>query len=297
MNSTSDQSISPATSRSDCRAAPGNESDERAEFAARLWRQIDFLAKEGLKDVSAESQERWRSFLDAAAEASKDRSPSTDFAFMKRLRADMVAELPPVLRTEWQWIWRRYSRLEGFTSVTSLEGLADGRPEAWNYVLRFYPFIEQWFQRRGVASEAADMLTHEVFIEAWKSCSGYSRQQPGSTHRWLLVMARSTLAHYYRTENREKIRRSDYAESRRPESSEDERDQEEFREFLRADAHAVLRRMFTPRQVDVFLKSSEGRSVQSLADEFGVSLKTVYRDIREVTDALKRFYEKWRDEL
>lgn len=89
------------------------------------------------------------------------------------------------------------------TSMTLLEKIRSGDPDAWSRTVELYrPLLIYWCRRGGAGEEAED-LAQEIFLAAAVGIGDFRRDRPGDSFRgWLRGVARNKLLERLRRRGR-----------------------------------------------------------------------------------------------
>jgi RNA polymerase sigma-70 factor (ECF subfamily) len=95
----------------------------------------------------------------------------------------------------------------GSTSQSLLAEARRADPAAWQRLASLYaPLVAAWCRRWGVAGQDVADVLQDVFLAVARNLEGFRKDRPTDTFRgWLLTIARSKAADYFRRRGREPI--------------------------------------------------------------------------------------------
>lgn len=163
---------------------------------------------------------------------------------------------------------------------------ATGAPDAVAAAYQRYGNVVFTFCRRTVGHHAAEELTQEVFISAWKSAERFDPRN-GSLGGWLVGIARHKVVDRLRSESREQARTDKASLFTRRQALTGEVD-ELAQKLVLADALRALRPDI--REV-VELAFYSDLTHQQIAERTGRPLGTVKAQIRRSLDGLRHHLE------
>lgn len=156
-----------------------------------------------------------------------------------------------------------------------------GDHAAWQEFDRIYRrFIVFILGQLGVEREDIDDVTQQILVTLTRDLSGYDRERAGF-RTWLSAVIRhAALAHLQRQrKSRQRVTLAganpeDVAWSSAPEI--DQRIESEWATYLATLAMERVREKFQGSAMEVFERSLDGASVESIAAETGLSVASVY---------------------
>lgn len=148
-------------------------------------------------------------------------------------------------------------------------GLADGDPAALEAAFRSWAGLVHAYCRKTAGASAADDLTQQVFVEAWRSRDGFDPDR-GVVPAWLIGIARNLAARHWRREQRTP---TPVATIQDTEPSVDEVHPDALAD--RMTVAAALDVLSEPQRATLRLSFYEGLSQPEIADRLDLPLGTV----------------------
>lgn len=192
------------------------------------------------------------------------------------------------------------------TSVTQLVRLRDGSPDAWTEFLAMYEsFLRGQLER--MLKNAADVeeVQQDVLAVLVTQIKMFERQRDGSFRKYLRLLCRNKalellgkLAAGRLPQGTGDTATAGFVEQWSDPSSElsllwDE----EHRQFALKAVLAEARKRCGEKKIAIFLELKQGRPREEVAQQFEISLATVFRIQAEVAGAIEKIRAEWGDLL
>ena len=152
---------------------------------------------------------------------------------------------------------------------TVAQGLRDGEADALEAAFRSWGGLVHGFCRRAAGADAADDLTQQVFVEAWRTRGGFDPER-GVVPGWLIGIARNLIARHGRQSARLPTPVA-HAEVTEPHTADATHD-------VLADqltVAAALDVLSEPQRATLRLTFYDGLTQSEVADHLGLPLGTV----------------------
>ncbi|WOO43632.1 sigma-70 family RNA polymerase sigma factor [Rubellicoccus peritrichatus] len=165
--------------------------------------------------------------------------------------------------------------------------------EAWDeFVFYYQKFIYYLLNRIGVGSNDIDDLAQEILLELWKSLPTYKKEK-AKFRTWLSAIVRHQAGRYLSRKIRQQKVIS-ASEHERVEFNAVDAANNEFEEMVNEEwgiyisnlAMKNVEKVYRGHAIEVFNMSIKGKSVESIANELGITTNTVYTLKRRVKSRL-----------
>ena len=172
------------------------------------------------------------------------------------------------------------------TRITLLQRAQDPNDEtAWKEFSDYYAgFISMLLNKMTVPMMYHDDLSQEIMLKLWASIKKFTIDDTRARFRtWLGKVIRNCVIDYMKSEQARKKREEASGEEnnqfnlfQQKDSDLDEMIHQEWTDYMLNKAMDHLRESFSGHAVDVFMMSSQGKSVDEICKELNIPSNTVY---------------------
>ena len=172
------------------------------------------------------------------------------------------------------------------TRITLIQRAKDPNNEsAWLDFNDYYSgFIKMLLFKMNVPQSFHQDLTQDVMLKLWKGLKKYDIDDERARFRtWLSKVIRNSVIDYMRSENARKSREEkagdedNYFRSLSDKNSDIEQViHQEWTDYMLKQAMEHLKKSFSGNAIEVFMMSSQGKSVTEISQELGITVSTIY---------------------